>query len=135
MSIFSKVYNRENSLVTRKDKIFKIHPELDKKYSNYDLNALKKLKNERTNLLKWIDNFCGVTDIIIITWLYFDHFDLLLNNFAATENSDRAKFICLCLSILVCIAIVIRYFIRNTLEDLNFILNIRHKGKNISLKF
>lgn len=124
-SMSGSYIQRQDSKIKRKDKIFKNHKDLDHKYGKYTLDQLKNLRIRQRRLLIFMDCFCALTDIAVVTWLYIDHFNWVNNKYITTTSSDINKSICLILSLFVCLLIAMRFFEKSKYENLKYILNMR----------
>ena len=68
--------------------------------------------------------FCFFTDLMVVTWLYFNHFEYNKHNYHTNNSDDIQRFICLSFSLLVCLAITLRYKTCIKYNNLKFLLSL-----------
>jgi hypothetical protein len=130
----SYIVKRDNSSITRKDKIMKRYPELQREFGKLSIPQLKFMLRREKKMLIFIDIFCMFIDLIVVTWLYFDHFNFISNDFKIDNTSNTARLICMGLSIAVIFAIILRLQNKRRYDNLKFIMNMRNKC-NKKIKF
>jgi hypothetical protein len=127
-----------NLSIKRRESLFKSYPELEHEFGNMDKIDLKMLLANIIRNLLFIDVFCGFTNIAVVTWLYFDHFDYINNNYVVSELSNIYRVVCIILSVLVCIALIFRSSQNSKMKNVKFLLSMRNSGKKkntIFIKF
>jgi hypothetical protein len=122
------VISRTNLSVNRRESLFRSFPELEREFGNLDKLDLKMLLAGLIRNLFFIDIFCSFTDIAVVTWLYFDHFDYIENYYVVSGTSNLYRLICLIISLLVCIALIFRSFKNSKIKNVKFLLSMRSTG-------
>lgn len=131
----SSLLSKNNSAISRMDRIFEKHPDLEKLFGgpnstiNRDPAHLKLLLNRWEKRLFISDIFCMIVNITVVTWLYFDNFDYVNNNYTITSNGNICRIVCFCLSLSVCFALYYRFYQKSKVEKLKYILNLRNTSK------
>ena len=125
----SYIIKKHDSSITRKQRVFKKYPELAKEFERFPVQQLKFLLKRERKLLIFVDLFCALMDLIVVTWMYFDHFDFIGNNYVISPSSNKSRVICIIISMCVCIAINLRFQVKKRLDNIKFILNMRNKSK------
>jgi hypothetical protein len=112
--------------INKRNHIFSKHPDIRNKYESFNIFELKKILYNQKKILIFIDFFCLIFNTIVVTWLYFDHFDYVNNRYLLIESMNNARYVCLFLSILCCVLLIIRNYIKNKYRVLQYILNLRN---------
>lgn len=137
---FSKLYKKKrfsinsaisisNVSIKRRDSLFITYPELVSEFGNLDKIDLKMLMTAIIKNLLYIDIFCVCTNILVVTWLYFDHFDYIYNDYKISDHSNIYRITCIILSVIVCIVLIYRSIQKYKMKNLKFLLSMRSTGK------
>jgi hypothetical protein len=116
-------YLRRKALITKYSQL--------SKYQDYEVPELKILINKQRNKILISDTVAVISNIIIVTWLYFNHFEYVNNNYEMTSSINIERCICLGLAIITCISIIAKAYNKRLLKDLEFILGLRSKCNSI----
>jgi hypothetical protein len=65
----------QNSIEIKQSILLNHYPELSKIFGQMTSNEIKVLYKKFGNIILYIDVFSFVADLIVVTWLYFNHFD------------------------------------------------------------
>jgi hypothetical protein len=114
----SRIY----TFMKRKDILLNKLPDLNQKLENLGKEQLEILLIKTKKLIFWIDTISAITDFIIVTWAYYDHYNYIDSNYVISDSSNVNRIIFLFLSILICISLVIRQFQEISYENLNYLL-------------
>jgi hypothetical protein len=76
-----------------------------------------------------MDIICFSSNIIVVTWLYFDHFNYVENFYEMSDSINTVRFICLGLGLLAAMTIVARAYNKIIYKNIEFILGLRSKCK------
>jgi hypothetical protein len=119
-----------NAEVTRRNQVFRRFVNL-RRYKNLQPLELKVLLKRQRNILVALDFICFISNLIVVTWLYFNHFDYVNNSYIMSDDLNTTRLICLGLSFLSCTSIVARAYNKIIYRNVEFILNLRPKSKYI----
>ena len=72
-----------------------------------------------------LDTFCLFINIIVVLWLFFNHFEYNKHKYICTKSDNIQRIICLGLSFLVIISLTIRYIIHKKYQFLKYLLTLR----------
>jgi hypothetical protein len=89
---------------------------------------LKILLKRQKNILIALDFMCFLSNIVVVTWLYFNHFEYVNNSYVMSDEINTTRLICLGLSLLSCTSIIARSYNKITYRNIEYMLNIRTKG-------
>ena len=119
------VSKTKDPLKFRKSILFNQYPSLKKTFkdSNMDQLMLNYLKIKKT--LMFLDIFCLIMNIIVVLWLFFNHFEYNKHNFTCTQSDNIQRIICFGFSLLVIISLTIRYIIHKKYQFLKYLLTLR----------
>jgi hypothetical protein len=123
----STVSNRSSPDVIRRNEIYHKFANL-RKYKNFNSGELKLLLSRQRNVLFFLDVICFLSNLTVVTWLYFNHFKYVDNNYEMNDEINTDRLICLGLAVLSCLAIVARAINKRIFKNLEFILGLRSKG-------
>ena len=96
---------------------------------------VKSLYKQLSNYLFIIDLFCFIADLLIVTWLYFNHFKYNSHGYKLTKSDNIQRIICLIISFIVIISIIQRYVIHRKYQNVKFILSMRPNIPPQQIKF
>ena len=115
----------KDPLKFRKSILFNQYPSLKKTFkdSNMEQLMINYLKIKKT--LMFLDIFCLIMNIIVVLWLFFNHFQYNKHNFTCTQGDNIQRIICLGFSMLVIISLTIRYIIHKKYQFLKYLLTLR----------
>ncbi len=131
-SVLNRSATLSGNLTTiRRQKLFRKYPALGKEYGILTENELKERLKKEGKYLFYTDIFCSISNLIVVTWLYFDHFDFIYNNYEVSPQSNTVRIICLVISAAVCLAIFYRFYKKFNFENLRFLLNKRNSSNCI----
>ena len=128
MSSNSKNVNNskiKDPLKFRKSILFNQYPSLKSTFkdSNMEQLMINYLKIKKT--LMFLDIFCLIMNIIVVLWLFFNHFEYNKHNFTCTQGDNIQRIICFGFSMLVIISLTIRYIIHKKYQFLKYLLTLR----------
>ena len=127
MSSNSRNISKVNSdpLKFRKSILFNQYPSLKNKFkeSNMDELMINYLKIKKT--LMFLDIFCLIMNIIVVLWLYFNHFQYNAHNYTCTNSDNIQRIICFGFSFCVIISLTARYIIHKKYQFLKYLLTLR----------
>ena len=98
-------------------------------------DEIKVLYKKFGNIILFIDIFSFVADLIVVTWLYFNHFDYNKNGYKPEKKDNIIRIICLALSLGVIIALCIRYKIYVQYQNVKFMLSLKATIPNQKISF
>jgi hypothetical protein len=132
-NIYKFILENKNSRIytfmKRKDILLNKFPDINQKLQNLGKEQLEILLIKTKKLIFWIDTISAITDLIIVTWAYYDHYNYIDSNYVISDTSNVNRIIFLFLSILICISLVIRQFQEISYENLNYLLAKRDTCK------
>ena len=96
---------------------------------------IKVLYKKFGNIILYIDVFSFVADLIVVTWLYFNHFDYNKNGYKPKKRDNIIRIICLLLSLGVIIALCIRYRIYVQFQNVKYMLSLKATIPNQKITF
>ena len=73
----------------------------------------------------YIDIFSFIADFLVVTTLYFNHFEYNKHGYKSNNSDNLLRFICLGISILVVFSILIRYRIYKEYKNIKFMMSLK----------
>jgi hypothetical protein len=115
--------------IVKRNNIFKKYSDLGREYNQFDTFQLKKLLERQKNFLFAIDLLNLLSNIVVVTWMYLNNFDFVMNYYILNSSMNNARTICLGLSVISSIMIIIRNLNKTKYRVIQHILNIRTTSK------
>ena len=125
----------QNSIEIKQSILLNHYPELSKIFGQMTSNEIKVLYKKFGNIILYIDVFSFVADLIVVTWLYFNHFDYNKNGYKPKKKDNIIRIICLILSLGVIIALCIRYRIYVQYQNVKYMLSLKATIPNQKISF
>ena len=94
-------------------------------FENMTPEQVKSLYKQLSNYLIIIDSFCFFADLLVVTWLYFNHFKYNSHSYKLNKSDNIQRIICLIISIIVIFSLILRYIIHRKYQNVKFILSLR----------
>lgn len=129
--IENKGLNKETQFDKRKKLLLEQYPFLRPTFESMTKAEIKKLYYQIEKWLLLIDLFCFFADLIVVCWLYFNHFEYNKHNYCTNANDNTQRFICLSITILVMISLLIRYQIKKQYNNCKYFLCLRVSSNTI----
>lgn len=123
---------KEAQFAKRKRILIEQHSFLRSRFELKNKIDIKKLYYKIERWLMVIDLFCFFADLIVVSWLYFNHFEYNKHNYCTNTFDNVQRFICLGITILVLVSLVVRYIIKQQYINCKYLLFLRVQGNNIS---
>ena len=115
----------DGPLKYRKFILFNQYPSLKKSFQDFNSDQLMLQYLAIKKNLMFLDIFCLIVNIIVVLWLYFNHFEYNSHNYTCTKSDNIQRIICLCLSFCVIISLTIRYILHKNYQFLKYLLALR----------
>ena len=96
---------------------------------------VKILYRQLSNYLVIIDSFCFIGDLLVVTWLYFNHFQYNSHGYKLTKSDNIQRIICLIISFIIILSLILRYNIHRKYQNVKFILSLRANIPNQRIKY
>jgi hypothetical protein len=85
------------------------------------MHSYQRIKKQ----LMFLDIFCLIMNLIVVLWLFFNHFEYNSHNYSCTKSDNIQRIICLGFSFCVIISLTIRYIIHKNYQFLKYLLALR----------
>ena len=112
-------------LLLRKKTLFDQYPSLKKTFENSSLKDLTETYFKIKKILMFLDIFCLVMNLIVVIWLFFNHFEYNKHLYKCNKSDNIQRIICFVLSFLVMMCLTFRYIIHKNYQFLKYLLTLR----------
>lgn len=116
---------RSNSIFHKKNLLIAKFPNLFIFFEKKTPDDIKLLYKKFRLRLLLIDIFNTIADLIVVTWLYFNHFEYNKHGYKPNRSDNIQRGICLAISVLVIISIIFRYFTKKSFQNIKYLLSMR----------
>ena len=103
------INRQKNSFILRRELMITKFPKLKAVFFGLDIIEAKYYYKMYNKYILLLDVFCFVSDLIIVTWLYFNHFEYNSHGYRNNYCDNIQKLMCMMLSGLVIVSIILRY--------------------------
>jgi len=121
----SFISKKKSSIDLKQTYLLDHYSKLKEIFGELNSDEIKSLYKKFSKLLVLIDSFCFIADLIVVTWLYFNHFEYNKHGYKLNKSDKIQRWICAGLTFLVILALIVRYKIHKYYQNLKFILSLR----------
>ena len=129
------INRQKNSFILRRELLITKFPKLKAVFFGLDIIEAKYYYKMYNKYILLLDVFCFVSDLIIVTWLYFNHFEYNSHGYRNNYCDNIQKLMCMMLSGLVIVSIILRYVYKQKMNNIKYILSLKGTIPSQHIKF